>query len=316
LQYGGAVGSLASPSVNSVAQLPPGSGMDPSRMPALSSAWSKVAIAFLGHVGPSLARAQSEDPELQVIPLLRQTLLNVRVPTLLAGAERGPHWARLVIEKLVSTLTNGVNSGAPLAVVREAVALVAKFFLQNLHTLQRHQQFGQLWLMVLRLMLLFEKRGKDDRDAELEEIARETLKNLLQVLLSMKVLGFVAKKGSGSAAEPTGDTPVWWQMTWDCIEVFLPGFGDEFSKSTVPEKRIQAPEPPAVLADAPDPAPLREAAAPAEADEGTVQPPTAPDAAPEAAATEAEEGAEQPAVAADAAPEGGAEREDGEPPAS
>jgi len=24
---------------------------------------------------------------------------------------------------------------------------------------------------------------------------------------------------------------VWWQMTWDCIEVFLPGFSSEFNRS-------------------------------------------------------------------------------------
>ena len=40
-------------------------------------------------------------------------------------------------------------------VVREAVALVSKFFLQNLQTLQRHDCFGQLWPVVPALLKAF-----------------------------------------------------------------------------------------------------------------------------------------------------------------
>merc|ERR1719330_1472265 len=116
--------------------------------------------------------------------------------------------------------------------------------------------------MVLRLMLVFVKRGTDDAAAELEEIAVEALKNLLKVLLSMRVLGFTPAKGSNSptpvatpaaspGASPRGDSPkssdqpppVWWQMTWDCIEVFLPGFGDEFSKAAFPSEAPVLAEP-------------------------------------------------------------------------
>merc|ERR1719291_272783 len=85
-------------------------------------------------------------------------MLTARVPLLLAGSPQGPYWARLVLEKLVSLLTGAVTSGAPLLAVRDAVSLVAKFFLQNLHTLQRHDCFGQLWLMVLRLTIKSIKR--------------------------------------------------------------------------------------------------------------------------------------------------------------
>eukprot|EP00913_Durusdinium_trenchii_P025591 g24019.t1 len=95
---------------------------------------------------------------------------------------------------MVSVLTGPITSQTPLKVVREAVSLVSKFFLQNLQTLQRHDCFGQLWLMVLRLMLQFIKRGSDDQDCELEEVATETLKNLLGVLVSTKILGFMAPK--------------------------------------------------------------------------------------------------------------------------
>lgn len=70
---------------------------------------------------------------------------------------------------------------------------------------------------------------------ELEDIATEALKNLLCVLLNTKVLGFVTAKGGAAEPSPKGDVPVWWQMTWDCIEVFLPGFGDDFSKSMMPQ---------------------------------------------------------------------------------
>eukprot|EP00434_Breviolum_minutum_P022521 symbB.v1.2.019869.t3/scaffold1647.1/size107771/5 len=81
-------------------------------------------------------------------------------------------------------------------------------------------------LMVLRLMLQFIKRGSDDRDAELEEVATETLRNLLGVLVSTNILGFMPKTEDSNKTPP-----VWWQMTWDCIEVFIPGFGEDFSKS-------------------------------------------------------------------------------------
>merc|ERR1712070_11234 len=90
--------------------------------------------------------------------------------------------------------------------------------------------------MVLRLMLSFIKRGSASND-ELQDIATEALKNLLCVLLNTKLLGFVSPKGGGPAeASSQGEVPVWWQMTWDCIEVFLPGFGEEFTKSIAPQK--------------------------------------------------------------------------------
>jgi len=206
---------------------------------ARAAAWSRVAISLLSYIGPALGRASRDDEaDLHVIAFLKHSMLSARVPLLLSGAKDGPYWARLVLEKLVSMLTGSVSSGAPLSVVRDAVSLVAKFFLQNLHTLQRHECFGQLWLMVLRLMLLFEKRGRDDRDAELEEIAAETLKNLLSVLLSTRILGFVTPKGSTPAPLEDAGAPVWWQMTWDCIEVFLPGFGEEFSRSMLPAEEV------------------------------------------------------------------------------
>jgi len=201
-----------------------------------ASAWSRVAVSLLGCSGALLTRpAASNDSDQPLVLLLKQALLNVRVPQLLGSTAQGPYWARATLEKLVSVLTTAASAGAPIPCLREAVGLVAKFFLQNLQVLQRHECFSQLWLMVLRLMLLFIKRGSEGHD-ELEEIATETLKNLLCVLLNTKVLGFVSPKG-GAKDSPThsSDVPVWWQMTWDCIEVFLPGFGEEFAGSMLPK---------------------------------------------------------------------------------
>eukprot|EP00931_Biecheleriopsis_adriatica_P059142 TRINITY_DN35341_c0_g1_i1.p1 TRINITY_DN35341_c0_g1~~TRINITY_DN35341_c0_g1_i1.p1 ORF type:complete len:1704 (-),score=334.25 TRINITY_DN35341_c0_g1_i1:44-5104(-) len=201
---------------------------------AKAAAWSRVAVSMMDYVAPEITRQRStEEPDLRIILLLKQTLLHVRVAPLLASGLHGPFWSRSVLEKLVTVLTGPVTSGAPLPVVREAVTLVSKFFLQNLQCLQRHECFGQLWLMVVRLMLQFVKRGSDERDTELEEVATETLKNQLSVLVSTQVLGFVQPKAVKVQKVPTSEDPsqpVWWQMTWDCIELFIPGFCEEFSK--------------------------------------------------------------------------------------
>lgn len=194
------------------------------RLSSRGFAWSRVAIGLLANVGPQLTRRP-------LIPILKQTLLNSRVPLGLGATN--PDGARLILEKLVSVLTT-TSSGVSLSVVRESVPLVAKFFLQNLLVLQKQEGFGQLWLMTLRLMLTFIKRGSDDRDVELEEIATETLKNILHVLLTAKLLGFANPR----PAQDNG-VPVWWQMTWDCIEVFMPGFGSEFSKSVVSPTELE-----------------------------------------------------------------------------
>jgi len=216
---------------------------DSKRLAAQAAAWSRVMFSLLANIGPLLSRgAASNGQDQPLVQLLKHTMLNVRVAPLLCATAHGPHWARVTLEKLVTVLTSAASSDTPIPVLREAVPLVAKFFLQNLHALQRHSCFGQLWLMVLRLMLTLVKRGHDDRDAELEEIATETLKNLLCVLLNTNSLGFVPPKGvattQGSPAQDFSGTgqgpPVWWKMTWDSIEVFLPGFIPDFTRSMFP----------------------------------------------------------------------------------
>merc|ERR1719362_494119 len=155
---------------------------------------------------------------------------------MLGTSEQASCLVAQVLEKLVAVLSSTVNSGAPLSVVREAVTLVSKFFLHNLQVLRDYECFGQLWLQVLRLMLLFIKRGTDQRDAEFEEVATETLKNMLCVLLGTNLLAYVTPRAA-DAQEPiqNGGDKVWWQMTWDCIEVFLPGFGQDFSQAILLE---------------------------------------------------------------------------------
>jgi len=225
--------------------------MDACRAPARAAAWSKVAVTLLACAGPLLGRSAGDEGDIRFVSLLRHTMLDGRVPTLLGAIAHGPLWARNVLEKLVTVLTGIVSSGAPLSVVHSAVSLVSKFFLQNLQALQRqpkHESFGQLWLMVLRLMLLFIKRGTDDRDTELEEIATETLKNLLGVLMSTGLLAYVTPRSTSSSADDLasqGEIPVWWQMTWDCIEVFMPGFGAEFSDALISDG-LSPPSPPSV----------------------------------------------------------------------
>ncbi|CAE8608170.1 unnamed protein product, partial [Polarella glacialis] len=104
---------------------------------AKEAAWSRVAVSLLNYVGPILSRPSNDEIDAQILPLLKQTLLHAHVPSLLVACPHGSHWARCVLEKLVSVLTGPVTSGAPLPVVRDAVSLVAKFFLQNLQCLQR-----------------------------------------------------------------------------------------------------------------------------------------------------------------------------------
>eukprot|EP00929_Paragymnodinium_shiwhaense_P086749 TRINITY_DN47198_c0_g1_i2.p1 TRINITY_DN47198_c0_g1~~TRINITY_DN47198_c0_g1_i2.p1 ORF type:complete len:1955 (+),score=517.24 TRINITY_DN47198_c0_g1_i2:173-6037(+) len=230
------------------------------RLVGQAAAWSKVVIHLLALVAPMLGRkaAASASAEAEgggLIDLLRSTMLDIHVPPILSSAPQGPHAARQTLEKLVSVLTNGAATGAarqsapsaPTSVLREAVPLVAKFFLQNLTTLQRNcntpdvpvkpdespnEHFRQIWLMVLRLMCSFVKRGQDDLDAELEEIATETLKNLLQVLLSTKALGFVPQ-----GQTPSEDVHVWWQMTWNFLKISLPGFCENFARSSIVESQ-------------------------------------------------------------------------------
>lgn len=216
-----------------------GSPMSNTRISQRAAAWSRVAIAMLVQAAPELSQRSSEDA-VQLMSALRSTLLNPRVAQLFGSAAFGSHWSRQVLEKMVTELTRAVTNNAPLQVVRQAFPLVAKYFLQHLPCLQGHECFGQLWLMVLRLMLQCIKRGTEEKNSELEETAAEALKNLLCVLLDAGLLGLLPPKGPQGAPAETASLrnvpPVWWQMTWDCIEFFQPGYGVEFTKAILPKE--------------------------------------------------------------------------------
>ena len=89
--------------------------------------------------------------------------------------------------------------------------------------LQQHPQFDHLWLMSLRVILLFIKKGHDDVSMEqLAEITTETLRNALQVLVATGSLELPPL--STEAHEPP---VVWWKVTWEIVETFCPGMWNE-----------------------------------------------------------------------------------------
>mmetsp|Transcript_35762 Transcript_35762/g.80384 ORF Transcript_35762/g.80384 Transcript_35762/m.80384 type:complete len:1658 (+) Transcript_35762:107-5080(+) len=193
--------------------------------------WSRVAVALL-----QLVAGQSKGnrnfivgaPVQHMVLTLNKHLLNVRVPDLLSQAETAD-CIRDVLEKLVSAITHMVSPTTPPQVIQALVGLLSKFFLQNLPLLQKNPQFDQIWLMVLRLLLLFVKQGTDASCEELSEVATESLKNVICVLLNAGLLQYVppgaGKRGSAQAL-PAG-VLMWWKVTWESIEGFCPGLGEE-----------------------------------------------------------------------------------------
>ena len=120
-----------------------------------------------------------------------------------------------VIEKLTAFLTSCCGSHAPSHLLNLALSIASKFFLTNLRQVQNQPRFDQSWLMVLRLILLLHKQGRDTRDEVLAELSLETLKNVIRVLLSTGLLV------SGSSG------PTWCRVTWGNIENLVPGFRAE-----------------------------------------------------------------------------------------
>mmetsp|Transcript_83385 Transcript_83385/g.223070 ORF Transcript_83385/g.223070 Transcript_83385/m.223070 type:complete len:1655 (+) Transcript_83385:37-5001(+) len=193
--------------------------------------WSRVAVALL-----QLVAGQSKGnrnftvgaPVQHMVLTLNKHLLNVRVPDLLSRADSAD-CIRDVLEKLVSAITHMVSPATPPQVIQALVGLLSKFFLQNLPLLQKHPQFDQIWLMVLRLLLLFVKQGTDASCEELSEVATESLKNVICVLLNAGLLQYVPP-GAGQRGGAQGLPPgvlMWWKVTWESIEGFCPGLGEE-----------------------------------------------------------------------------------------
>jgi hypothetical protein len=132
-----------------------------------------------------------------------------------------PNQAGLTIEKCASTLTSVVSADTPVGALQAALCVFARFFLLALDKLQKHPQFDHLWLMSLRVILLYIKRGHDDVAMEqLAEITTETLRNALSVLVAADILGL-------PQAAAIDGSPVWWRVTWEIVESFCPGMVDD-----------------------------------------------------------------------------------------
>ena len=192
-------------------------------------AWSCVVARVTVRVSAVAKQKRPTGPELSdSVELLRICLGHPRATQILTPLQAGS-----TIEKCASSLSAVVSANTPPGALQAALCVFARFFLTCLDRLQQHPQFDHLWLMSLRVVLLFIKRGHDDPSMEqLAEVTTETLRNALQVL----VAGGLLQLPRGEAANP--DDPMWWKVTWEIVETFCPGMwtelsGDSHEKSDV-----------------------------------------------------------------------------------
>jgi hypothetical protein len=216
------------------------------KLAGMSSYGPGVGVAWTGIVGRITVRVVSVTKQKRpsgaelsdVVELLRMCLGDPRAVQILTPAQAG-----LTIEKCASTLTSVVSADTPAGALQAALCVFARFFLLSLDKLQKHSQFDHLWLMSLRVILLFIKRGHDDASMEqLAEITTETLRNALQVLVASNILGLppvAAEEGS----------PVWWKVTWEIVDSFCPGMIDDLVPETPSPIGHGEDEPPVVVAE-------------------------------------------------------------------
>ena len=107
-----------------------------------------------------------------------------------------------------------------------AATLLSKVFLQHLGPLLLLPTFTALWLTLLDFM---EKYMRAEHNDLLAEAIPEMMKNLLLVMETAGVFG-------STEIEQTQ----LWNMTWDRIDVFLPGLRQEVSRSRTPVARAQS----------------------------------------------------------------------------
>ena len=152
------------------------------------------------------------------VELLRICLGDPRAHQMLNPLQSGA-----TVEKSASALSAVVSANTPPGALQAALCVFARFFLSCLDNLQQHPQFDHLWLMSLRVVLLFIKRGHDDPAMEqLAEVTTETLRNALQVLVATNLLQLPPLNG------PADEAPVvWWKVTWEIVETFCPGMWKE-----------------------------------------------------------------------------------------
>jgi len=199
------------------------------KLAGMSSYGPGVGVAWTGIVGRITIRVVSVTKQRRptgtelsdVVELLRMCLGDPRAVQILTPAQAGS-----TIEKCASTLTSVVSADTPAGALQAALCVFARFFLLCLDKLQKHGQFDHLWLMSLRVILLFIKRGHDDPSMEqLAEITTETLRNALQVLVAAQILG--APGITEDTHDSSGNNPVWWKVTWDIVESFCPGMTED-----------------------------------------------------------------------------------------
>ena len=172
------------------------------------------------------------------VELLRICLGHPRATQILTPSQAGS-----TVEKCASALSAVVSVSTPPGALQAALCVFARFFLTCLDKLQQHAQFDHLWLMSLRVILLFIKRGHDDTSMEqLAEITTETLRNALQVLVATGLLQLPSPEAF-AAEHP--DFPVWWKVTWEIVETFCPGMWDELKGDPVGIPMEHIPEVPA-----------------------------------------------------------------------
>jgi hypothetical protein len=184
-------------------------------LPGAGLAWTAVVARVNLRVTSAVKQKKCTPIELSdSVELLRICLGHPRASQILSPSQVGA-----TIEKCASTLSAVVSAvQTPGGALQAALSVFARFFLACLEKLQKHPQFDHLWLMSLRVILLFIKRGHDEPSLEqLAEITTETLRNALQVLLAANLLQL-----------PVAETDVvWWKVTWEIVETFCPGIWTE-----------------------------------------------------------------------------------------
>ncbi|CAD7926191.1 unnamed protein product [Amoebophrya sp. A120] len=215
----GATGSTSGPNIEVLAQI-----------------WCRTLIALcqnmaqlwltLKQMTPAPGSQQAVQGFFQLLIDLQEVVLSETVSRLYT-----PYVGIQVVEKLVAFLTScATQQAAPKNLSTLALNIASKFFLLNLKHLQHQPRFDQAWLMVLRLILVLHKQGRDTRDEVLAELTLETLKNVIRVLLEGELLMFTTtppgsgQEGGTSSKSGGNNEQVWWRVTWENIENLCPGF--------------------------------------------------------------------------------------------
>ena len=185
-------------------------------------AWTAIVARIMTRVTTITRNKKSKGPELSdCVELLRMCLGDPRAYQILTPAQAGT-----TVEKCASALSGIVAASTPPGALQAALSVFARFFLTCLDKLQMHPQFDHLWLMSLRVILLFIKRGHDGLD-QLAEVTTETLRNMLQVLLTVGLIKFPNENPEGI---------VWWKVTWEIVETFCPGMIDSLTEQMASPK--------------------------------------------------------------------------------